>query len=88
VEIFMGTKLQGKAALVIGGSSGVGRASAEACAAEGAKVMIADVNTAGAEEAIATIKAAGGTASFILSDRPRIRFARHSDQQCRRLQSA
>jgi NAD(P)-dependent dehydrogenase (short-subunit alcohol dehydrogenase family) len=64
----MGTKLQGRAALVIGGSSGVGRASAEACAAEGAKVMIADVNTACAEEAIATIKAAGGTASFIHTD--------------------
>ena len=37
-------KMQGKVALVIGGSSGLGRASAEACAEEGAIIVIGDVN--------------------------------------------
>jgi NAD(P)-dependent dehydrogenase (short-subunit alcohol dehydrogenase family) len=37
-------RLQGRAALVIGAASGLGRASAEALAEDGAKVMVADVN--------------------------------------------
>ncbi|SFG46875.1 NAD(P)-dependent dehydrogenase, short-chain alcohol dehydrogenase family [Novosphingobium sp. CF614] len=61
-------KLSGKSALVIGGSAGLGRACAEACAAEGASVMIADINQPAAEAALAAISAAGGTASFILTD--------------------
>jgi NAD(P)-dependent dehydrogenase (short-subunit alcohol dehydrogenase family) len=52
-------KLDGVAAIVTGGGSGLGRATAEALAARGAKVAIFDLNPATAEEAA---KALGGLA--------------------------
>ena len=52
-------KLTGVAAIVTGGGSGLGRATAEALAAKGAKVAIFDLNPAAAEEAA---KAVGGLA--------------------------
>ena len=61
-------KLQGKVALVIGGSSGLGRASAEACAADGATVVIADINQPRSEELLEKIRAAGGKGAFIFTD--------------------
>jgi NAD(P)-dependent dehydrogenase (short-subunit alcohol dehydrogenase family) len=61
-------KLSGRCALVIGGSSGLGRASAEACAAEGASVMIADINDQAGADAIEAITKAGGKARFIHTD--------------------
>ena len=52
-------KLSGVAAIVTGGGSGLGRATAEALAAKGAKVAVFDLNSAAAEEAA---KAVGGLA--------------------------
>jgi NAD(P)-dependent dehydrogenase (short-subunit alcohol dehydrogenase family) len=52
-------KLDGVAAIVTGGGSGLGRATAEALAAKGAKVTVFDLNPAAAEEAA---KAIGGLA--------------------------
>ncbi len=52
-------KLTGVAAIVTGGGSGLGRATAEALAAKGAKVTVFDLNPAAAEEAA---KAVGGLA--------------------------
>jgi NAD(P)-dependent dehydrogenase (short-subunit alcohol dehydrogenase family) len=52
-------KISGAAAIVTGGGSGLGRATAEALAAKGAKVAVADLNPAAAEEAA---KAVGGVA--------------------------
>ena len=52
-------KLTGVAAIVTGGGSGLGRATAEALAAKGAKVTVFDLNPAAAEEAA---KATGGLA--------------------------
>jgi len=60
--------LEGRSALVTGGASGIGRASALAFAREGARVMLADVNAAGGEAVAAEIRAQGGEARFHLAD--------------------
>ena len=57
-----------KAALVTGGSSGIGRATALAFAAEGARVVLADIDIAGGEGTVSMIKAAGGEATFVKTD--------------------
>ena len=56
---------QAKVALVTGGSSGIGRATALAFAREGAKVAVADLNIVGGEETVSLIESAGGEACFI-----------------------
>ncbi len=58
----------GKAVLVTGGSSGIGRATSMAFAREGAKVAIADVNRPGVEETARMIEAAGGEATVFEVD--------------------
>jgi NAD(P)-dependent dehydrogenase (short-subunit alcohol dehydrogenase family) len=55
-------KLQGRVAIVTGAAQGIGRAIAEKLAAEGATVVIADINGAGAEKAAAAIPGAVGLA--------------------------
>jgi len=55
-------RFEGKTAVVTGAASGIGRATALALAAEGAAVVIADVNVARLAEAQAEIAAAGGRA--------------------------
>jgi NAD(P)-dependent dehydrogenase (short-subunit alcohol dehydrogenase family) len=64
----MAGRLNGKVALVTGGSSGIGRATAQIFAREGAKVVVADIGVEGGEETVRLIKAAGGEAVFIKSD--------------------
>ena len=61
-------RLQGKVALVTGGGSGIGRASALAFAREGAKVVISDIVVAGGEETVRMVKATGGEATFVKAD--------------------
>src|SRR5687767_3926110 len=58
----------GKVALVTGGSSGIGRASALAFAREGAKVVVADVTVEEGEETAALVKKTGGEAIFVKAD--------------------
>jgi 3alpha(or 20beta)-hydroxysteroid dehydrogenase len=58
-------RVQGKVCLVTGGARGLGLAAAEALLAEGAKVMIADVDRAAGE---AEAKRLGANASFMLQD--------------------
>ena len=64
----MAEQLENKVALVTGGSSGIGRASALAFAREGARVVVADVIVEGSEETVGLIKKAGGEAVFVKAD--------------------
>ena len=60
--------LSGRRALVIGGASGIGQASALGLAAHGAHVVVADLNAALAEETVQAIKAEGGAAEALTID--------------------
>ena len=61
-------EFEGKVALVTGGGSGIGRATALAFAREGAQVVIGNRNVQRGEEAVSMIRDAGGTASFKRTD--------------------
>lgn len=64
----MAGRLEGKVTLVTGGGSGIGRATALACAREGARVVVADVTVAAGEETVALINDAAGEALFVKAD--------------------
>jgi NAD(P)-dependent dehydrogenase (short-subunit alcohol dehydrogenase family) len=61
-------KLQGKTGIVTGAASGIGKAIAILFAAEGAKVVVSDVNLAGAQQTAAEITAKGGTAVAVATN--------------------
>ena len=57
-----------RVALVFGGSSGIGRASASALARSGISIVIADTSVEGGRETVRQISQDGGTASFVSTD--------------------
>lgn len=61
-------RLKNKVALVTGGGSGIGRASALRLASEGAAVVIGNRNEQAGEETVQLIKDAGGKAVFLRTD--------------------
>ena len=63
-----GAPLAGRVVLVLGGSSGMGRATALELARQGAEVIVAARRVALCEEAVATIRAGGGRARALEVD--------------------
>lgn len=61
-------RLAGKVALITGGGTGIGRATATLFAQEGARVVIAELDAASGEQTAQIIAQAGGTAIAIRTD--------------------
>jgi NAD(P)-dependent dehydrogenase (short-subunit alcohol dehydrogenase family) len=62
------TRFNGRVALVTGGASGIGKATAQRIAAEGGSVLIADVQDDAGAAVVEEIEGSGGAAAFVHLD--------------------
>ncbi len=60
--------LEGKVAVVTGGASGIGRAVAEAAAAAGMKIVLADIEEAALKDTTAAFEASGADVASVVTD--------------------
>jgi NAD(P)-dependent dehydrogenase (short-subunit alcohol dehydrogenase family) len=60
--------LENKVAIITGAGSGIGKATAELFAREGAKVIVSDISEKNGNSAVEEIKKAGGEAFFVRAD--------------------
>ena len=67
-------RLDGQVAVVTGGAQGIGGAAARRLAEEGARVLIADIDSAASETNVEAIRRSGGTAASLRAD-----LGRHED---------
>jgi NAD(P)-dependent dehydrogenase (short-subunit alcohol dehydrogenase family) len=77
--------LEGKVALVTGGSSGIGRAMAAALARAGASVVLASRGEEGLKAAVAEVRAGGGRAAYAVADLSRVQSLPELAQTARSL---
>src|ERR1700722_15283600 len=60
--------ISGKVAVITGGASGIGFATAKALAAKGAKIVIADIEAAALHKAVAALSSSGAKAEGVVCD--------------------
>ena len=65
---------KGKAAVITGGAAGIGLATAKLLAANGARLVVADIDSTAGTAAVRDIEAGGGEARFVRTD-----VTRHRD---------
>ncbi len=61
-------RLKDRVVVITGSGAGIGRASAKEFSKEGARVVVADINLAGAKETVKQIESAGGIARAVEAD--------------------
>jgi NAD(P)-dependent dehydrogenase (short-subunit alcohol dehydrogenase family) len=76
------TRLAGKAALITGASTGIGRAAALRFAREGARLIVADLRDAEGESLCREIEREGGAAAYVRTDVSRREDNEHAIDHC------